>query len=353
MRRYIVRRLLLLVPLLVGVSALTFALIHLAPGDPLSTQFGLNPRGMEPETVERLRAQLGLNEPLPVQYFRYLGGLLRGDMGRSLTTRTPVSQEILARFPATLELAIATEALVLLVAIPLGVLSAVAVSPRSAASYSPAPPVLRRRWARHSAASYSPAPPVPRRRWARLVDALCSGGALLGVSMPSFWFGIMLMLLFAQSLGWLPSTGRGDGTLVGALKALVLPAVTLGAGLMGLVARVTRSQLLEVLSQDHVRTAHAKGLAPRWVLVRHGVRNALIPVVTILGMQAASLLGGAVIVETIFAWPGIGRLAVNAIWRRDYPVIMGTVLVFSVLFVLTNLGVDILYTLIDPRIRYD
>ena len=367
MRRYIVRRLLLLPLLLLGVSALTFALIHLAPGDPLSTQFGLNPRGMEPETVERLRAQLGLNDPLPVQYFRYLGSLLRGDLGRSLATRTPVSQEILARFPATLELAIATQALVLLVAIPLGVLSAVAVSPwspappvlrrrwarHSAAPYSPATPVLRRRWARHSAASYSPAPPVPRRRWARLVDALCSGGALLGVSMPSFWFGIMLMLLFAQSLGWLPSTGRGDGTLVGALKALVLPAVTLGAGLMGLVARVTRSQLLEVLSQDHVRTAHAKGLAPRWVLVRHGVRNALIPVVTILGMQAASLLGGAVIVETIFAWPGIGRLAVNAIWRRDYPVIMGTVLVFSVLFVLTNLGVDILYTLIDPRIRYD
>jgi len=329
LRRYIVRRLLLLVPLLVGVSALTFALIHLAPGDPLSTQFGLNPRGMEPETVERLRAQLGLNEPLPVQYFRYLGGLLRGDMGRSLTTRTPVGQEILARFPATLELAIATQALVLLVAIPLGVLSAVAVSPRS------------------------PAPPVARRRWARLVDALCSGGALLGVSMPSFWFGIMLMLLFAQNLGWLPSTGRGDGTLVGALKALVLPAVTLGAGLMGLVARVTRSSLLEVLGQDHVRTAHAKGLAPRWVLVRHGVRNALIPVVTILGMQAASLLGGAVIVETVFAWPGIGRLAVNAIWRRDYPVIMGTVLVFSLVFVLMNLGVDVLYTLLDPRIRYD
>ena len=315
MKRYIVRRLLLLAPLLLGVSALTFALIHLAPGDPLSTQFGLNPRGMEPETVERLRAQLGLNDPLPVQYFRYLGSLLRGDMGRSLATRTSVSQEILARFPATLELAIATQALVLLVAIPLGVLSAV--------------------------------------KRGSLVDALCSGGALLGVSMPSFWFGIMLMLLFAQKLGWLPSTGRGDGTLVGALKALVLPALTLGAGLMGLVARVTRSQLLEVLSQDHVRTAHAKGLAPPWVLIRHGVRNALIPVVTILGMQAASLLGGAVIVETVFAWPGIGRLAVNAIWRRDYPVIMGTVLVFSVLFVLTNLGVDILYTLIDPRIRYD
>jgi len=315
LKRYIVRRLLLLAPLLLGVSALTFALIHLAPGDPLSTQFGLNPRGMEPETVERLRAQLGLNDPLPVQYFRYLGSLLRGDMGRSLATRTSVSQEILARFPATLELAIATQALVLLVAIPLGVLSAV--------------------------------------KRGSLVDALCSGGALLGVSMPSFWFGIMLMLLFAQKLGWLPSTGRGDGTLVGALKALVLPALTLGAGLMGLVARVTRSQLLEVLSQDHVRTAHAKGLAPPWVLIRHGVRNALIPVVTILGMQAASLLGGAVIVETVFAWPGIGRLAVNAIWRRDYPVIMGTVLVFSVLFVLTNLGVDILYTLIDPRIRYD
>ena len=171
--------------------------------------------------------------------------------------------------------------------------------------------------------------------------------------MPSFWFGIMLMLLLSLQLGWLPSGGRGDGTLIGGLKALIMPALTLAVGMMGLVTRIMRSSMLEVLGQDYMRTASAKGLTPRLVLVRHGLRNALIPVVTIIGIQFAALLGGTIIVETIFSWPGIGRLAVNAIWRRDYPVIMGTVLVFSATFVLVNLLVDILYTFIDPRIRYD
>jgi len=314
-KRYIVQRLLFLIPLLLAISLLTFLMVHLAPGDPISTQFGMNPRGMEQATIERMREQLGLNDPLPMQYLRYLSSLLRGDMGNSLTTKTPVSDEILVRLPATIQLALASMVVVLLVAIPLGIVS-----------------VVKR---------------------GSLVDNLCMGGALLGVSMPSFWFGIMMMLLFSLKLGWLPSTGRGDGTAVGALKALIMPALTLGTGLMGLVTRLTRSSMLEVLNQDYMRTAHAKGLAPWLVLVRHGLRNALIPVVTILGIQFASLLGGAVIVETIFAWPGIGRLAVNAIWRRDYPVIMGTVLIFSVVFVLANLLVDILYTYLDPRIRYD
>lgn len=315
MARYILQRLLLLIPLLLGVSVITFAMVHLAPGDPISTQFGLNPRGMEQETIERLRTELGLNDPLPAQYLRYLGNLLRGDMGRSLTTRTPVSREILARMPATVQLTIAAMVIVLLVAIPLGVLSAV--------------------------------------RRGSPVDHLSMGGALLGVSVPSFWFGIMLMLLFALKLGWLPSSGRGDGSLGDTLRSLTMPAITLGTGLMGLVTRITRSSMLEVLDQDYVRTARAKGLTPRLVLVRHGLRNALIPVVTVLGMQFAGLLGGAVIIETVFAWPGMGRLAVNAIFRRDYPLIMGTVLVFAVISVLTNLVVDILYTFIDPRIRYD
>ena len=171
--------------------------------------------------------------------------------------------------------------------------------------------------------------------------------------MPSFWFGIMLMLLFTLKLGWLPSTGRGDGTFLGALKALIMPALTLGTGMMGLVTRLMRSSMLEILGQDYMRTAHAKGLMPRVVLIRHGMRNALIPVITVIGGQFASLLGGAVIIESVFAWPGIGRLAVDSISRRNYPVIMGTVLVFSVTFVLTNLLIDILYTVVDPRIRYD
>jgi ABC-type dipeptide/oligopeptide/nickel transport system permease component len=186
-----------------------------------------------------------------------------------------------------------------------------------------------------------------------IVDKLGMSGALLGVSMPSFWVGIMLMLLFSLQLGWLPSSGRGDGTTVGTIKALILPALTLGMALMGLTTRLMRSSMLEVLGQDYMQTARAKGLRSTIVLNRHGLRNALIPVVTIVGLQFASLLGGAVIVETIFAWPGIGRLAVNAILRRDYPVIMGTVLVFAVVFILMNLLVDLFYTLIDPRINFD
>lgn len=314
MRRYIIERVLLLIPLLFGISILTFALVHVAPGDPIATQFGLDLRGIEPETIARMRQQLGLNDPVPVQYLRYIRNLLRGDMGTSLSTKSPVAKEIFQRFPATIQLAGASMAVVLVLSIPLGIISA-----------------LKR---------------------ASVLDNLAMGGALLGVSMPSFWFGIMLILLFGLKLGWLPTAGRGEG-LGGTLRSLVLPAVTLGTGMMGLVTRITRSSMLEVLGQDYIRTAHAKGLAPMTVIIRHGLRNALIPVITILGIQFAGLLGGAVIVETIFAWPGMGRLAVNAIWRRDYPVIMGCVLVFAALFVLANLMVDILYTLIDPRIRYD
>jgi peptide/nickel transport system permease protein len=313
--RYIVTRLIILVPLLLGVSVLTFLLVHLAPGDPISTQFGLDPRGQDTETMERLREELGLNDPLPVQYWNYLRNLLQGDMGNSISTKSPVSQEILSRLPATIQLALAAIILVLLISIPLGIISAV--------------------------------------KRGSITDNLAMGGALLGVSMPAFWFGIMLMLLLSLQLGWLPSGGRGDGTFVGGLKALFMPALTLAVGMMGLVTRIMRSSMLEVLGQDYMRTAKAKGLTPRLVLLRHGLRNSLIPVVTILGIQFAALLGGTIIVETIFSWPGIGRLAVNAIWRRDYPVIMGTVLVFSATFVLVNLLVDVLYTFIDPRIRYD
>jgi len=314
-QQYILRRLLILFPLLLAISLITFFLINMAPGDPISAKFGLEIKDLEPERIEQIREELGLNDPLPVQYMRYLGNLLRGDMGQSLTTKRPVSEEILSRFPATLQLTAAAMLFVLLVAIPLGIISAV--------------------------------------KRGSLVDNLCMAGGLLGVSMPSFWFGIMLMLLFTLKLGWLPSTGRGDGTFLGALKALIMPALTLGTGMMGLVTRLMRSSMLEILGQDYMRTAHAKGLMPRVVLIRHGMRNALIPVITVIGGQFASLLGGAVIIESVFAWPGIGRLAVDSISRRNYPVIMGTVLVFAVTFVLVNLLVDILYTVVDPRIRYD
>jgi peptide/nickel transport system permease protein len=315
LKRYIAQRLLLLIPLLLGISMCTFAIAHLAPGDPIATQFGLNPRGMDQATVERLRRELGLNDSLPEQYLRYLGNLLRGDLGRSLTTRAPVLHEIASRFPATLELAIAAMLLAVVVALPLGIASAV--------------------------------------RRGTAADHLTMVGAVVGMSVPGFWLGIMLMLLFSLKLGLLPSAGRGSGSLLTALESLILPAVTLATGILGLVTRLMRGSMLEVLGQDYVRTARAKGLGPRLVLVRHALRNALVPTVTTLGVQFAALLGGTVIVETVFAWPGIGRLAVNAIWRRDYPVILGTVLVFSVVVVLTNLVTDILCTMLDPRIRYE
>jgi peptide/nickel transport system permease protein len=218
------------------------------------------------------------------------------------------------RFPATIQLAAASMLVVIIIAIPLGVISA-----------------------------------QRRGSW---LDNLAMGASLFGVSMPNFWVGIMLILLFALWLDWLPSGGRGDEP-VEMLKSLILPAITLGTSMAGLVTRLTRSSMLEVLNQDYIRTATSKGLKQRTVLLRHGLRNALIPVVTMLGVQFASLLSGAVIVETIFSWPGMGRFAVNAIWRRDYPVIMGTVLVFATIFIFVNLVVDFLYVFLDPRIRYD
>jgi peptide/nickel transport system permease protein len=314
MVRYIFRRLLLMIPLLLAVSLLTFILIRLVPGDPVSAQFGLDPERMDIQQLDRIREELGLNDPLPIQYLRYLGNVVRGDFGRSLSTRREVGPDILQRLPATIQLAVASMIVVILIAIPLGIISA------------------------HKRGSW--------------LDNLAMGASLFGVSMPNFWVGTMLILLFSLTLGWLPSVAQGE-SITDRLKALILPAVTLGTSLAGLMTRMTRSSMLEVLGQDYIRTAHAKGLKHRTVLIRHGLRTALIPVVTILGVQFASLLSGAVIVETIFAWPGMGRLAVNAIWRRDYPVIMGCVLVFATIFALANLIVDVLYTFLDPRIRYE
>ena len=235
-------------------------------------------------------------------------------MGQSITSRTPVLDEIAARFPATLELAALGMLMTVVVAVPLGVFAAI--------------------------------------KRGSLFDNVLMAGALFGVSIPSFWFGVMVILVFGLWLGWLPISGRGDGPIYQRLEYLVLPSLTLAIGLMGIVSRMVRSSVIEVLGLDYIRTARAKGLKSRTVLVRHAIRNALIPVITIMGLQFAGLLGGAIIIETIFAWPGIGRLAVNAIWRRDYPVIMGTVLIFSFTFILANLLVDILYTVLDPRIRY-
>ncbi len=296
MTTYIIRRLILLPLLVLGISLIVFVLVHLAPGDPISTQFGMRLSGMDQAQIDRMREDLGLNDPILVQYVRYMGRLLRGDMGESISTHTPVFKEIMDRFPATIELTLTAMIIQILISIPLGIISA-----------------LKR---------------------GSLLDNALMGGALFGVSMPSFWLGIMLILLFSLTLGWLPTAGRGDGPLYERLNYLILPSLTLAVGMMAINSRMMRSSMLEVLGQDYVRTAHAKGLKKWYVLVKHALPNSLIPIVTLMGMQFAYLLGGAVVIETVFAWPGIG-------------------LIFSLIFIIMNLIVDILYTVIDPRIRYD
>jgi ABC-type dipeptide/oligopeptide/nickel transport system permease component len=315
MINYVIRRVMIIPVLLIGITLVVFLLIQFAPGDPIMAQYGLNLAQADPAKIARVRAELGLDDPIMVQYGRYLWNLLHGNMGQSITTKTPVFEEMMARFPATLELTIASMFIVIIFSIPLGIVAA-----------------LKR---------------------GSLIDNILMAFSLFGVSMPSFWLGIMLILIFGLWLGWLPIAGRGDGSLLHRLPNLVLPAVTLGFAIMGLNSRIMRSSMLEVLGQDYVRTAHAKGVASGIVLRRHALRNALIPILTLMGVQFAGLLGGAVIIEMIFAWPGIGRLAVNATFRRDYPVIMGTVLVFAFIFIIANLLVDILYTVVDPRIRLD
>jgi peptide/nickel transport system permease protein len=304
----------MMIPMLLMISLFTFVMLQLAPGDPIAAMYGADPENARPENIERIREEMGLNDPLPLQYLRYLGNLLKGDLGRSISTKREIGPEILQRYPATLELAITTIIVVIIISIPLGIISA-----------------------------------QKRGSW---IDNLATLISLFGVSMPNFWFGIMLILLFSLTLGWLPSVGRGEGLVDGA-KSIILPAITLGTSLAGLVTRLTRSSILEVLDQDYIRTARAKGLQNNAVMFRHALRNAMIPVLTVLGIQFASLLSGTVIVETVFSWPGMGRFAVNAIWRRDYPVIMSTVLIFSATFILVNLLIDVLYAVVDPRIRYD
>ncbi|MCL6449547.1 MAG: ABC transporter permease [Armatimonadetes bacterium] len=309
MWRYVTKRLLYLVPVLFGVSIITFGLINLAPGDP--AELILCSGGVEPtkEAVETLRAELGLNDPLYVQYGRWLGKAVHLDLGKSFRTGRPVAEEIFSRFPATLELACAAMAFMVCLALPAGILSALY---------------------RHA-----------------FLDHLSRFGALFGASLPGFWLGLMLIYFFAVKLGVLPVMGRGG------LRHLVLPAVTLGFGLAAVYARILRAGMLEVLGQDYIRVARAKGLKEKWVIGRHALKNALLPAVTLLGMSCGHLLGGAVIVETIFAWPGVGKFAVDAIFNRDYPVIQGYAFFMAAVFVLVNLLVDISYVFLDPRIRLE
>ena len=305
MRRYIFRRLLLSLPVLLGVATLVFLLIHLIPGDPIDLMLGETAREAD---KEQLRRELRLDRPLPEQYGIFLSGLVRGDLGQSLHSHQPVAVAIGQRLPATVELALAALLFACALALPLGMLSAV----RRDTGWD------------YAALSF----------------------AMLGAAMPNFWLGPLLIMGFALVLDWLPVSGR-DG-----VGAVILPAVTLGSGMAAILMRMTRASLLDALGQDHVMVARAKGLSPVRVLARYGLRPAALPLLTLIGLQLGSLLAGAIITETIFAWPGLGRLTVQAILSRDYPLAQGCVLVIAAGYVLVNLLTDLLYAVADPRIRY-
>lgn len=306
MTRYLVRRLLLTIPVLLGVATLVFALIHLVPGDPAQAMLG---EGASQEEVLRLRTSLGLDRPLLAQYTAFLGGLVRGDLGTSFRYNAPVTEQIASRLGNTAKLALAAMAVAILFAVPLGIIAA----------------VFHGRAPDHAAMTL----------------------ALAGISMPNFWLGPLLAILFAVYLGWLPVSGTGS------LAHLVLPAITLGAALSAILARMTRASVLEELRELYVLAARARGLSGARAVLRHAFRNSLIPVVTIIGLQFGAVLTGTIITETIFAWPGLGRLLIQAINFRDYPLVQGCILFISVTYVLMNLLTDLTYGLLDPRIRYE
>jgi peptide/nickel transport system permease protein len=315
MGAYVIRRLLGLIPVLLGITLVVFFLMQLIPGDVAQAMLGLMAR---PEDVARLREELGLNQPIYVQYLKWLGHVVQGDFGISLQQRTEVLPFVLERFKNTLILTIAATIISLLIGLPTGIISATK--------------------------QYS------------IFDRVSMIIALFGNSMPAFWLGLMAILIFSLRLGWFPTGGMypvvGEKTFTELLRHLVLPAVTLGAASAAITARITRSSMLEVIRQDYVRTARAKGLSERAVLTRHTLKNALLPILTVVSFQFGFLLGGAVLTETVFNWPGIGLALYNAISFRDYPIVQGGVLVVAVAFVIVNLITDLLYSLIDPRIRY-
>ncbi len=294
----------MLIPIVLGVVTLVFFLIHMIPGDPVEIMLGEQARAIDKES---LRHELKLDRPLAEQYMLYLKGLAQGEMGRSIHSREQVLSVVLERFPATLILTLAAMIVAVLIAIPLGILSAT--------------------------------------RQYSLIDNVSMFFALLGISMPNFWLGPLLILFFSIWLGILPVSGMGG------LQHLILPAITLGTALAAILTRMTRASVLEVIREQYIVTARAKGLAEKAVLYKHALKNALIPVITILGLQFGALLSGSIITETIFSWPGIGRLVIQAINQRDYPVIQGCVLFISLSYVLVNLMTDLLYGVVDPRIR--
>jgi ABC-type dipeptide/oligopeptide/nickel transport system permease component len=334
MKWYIIKRLLQIIPVVLGVTLIAFALIHLAPGDPVITMLGQHATQHE---IDEARTKFGLDQPVYIQYFIWLSDVLHGDLGRSIISHEQVTIEIGSRFPNTIELAIAAMIFAILIGVIAGIVSATK---------------------QYSVADYS-----------------VMGVALFGISMPVFWLGIMLMMIFGVFLGWLPIGGRidllipfnritgfmvfdsiitGNGAaLISVLIHLILPAIALGTIPMAIIARTTRSSMLEILRQDFIRTERAKGLSERKVIYKHAIRNAMVPVVTVIGLNFGLLLSGAILTETVFSWPGVGRLIVDSVYERDYPLVIGCILVFALVFVIVNLITDLLYTYIDPRIHYD
>ena len=306
MLQYVIKRLLSTIPVLLGISLLLFFMLRMLPGDPAQVLAG---QMATPEEIENIRHQLGLDRPIHVQYAFFLGRLALFDLGRSARTQNPVTEEIWARLPNTILLAVVAITLACLFGIPAGIISAV--------------------------------------RPYTWTDYVVTSSALFGISMPVFWLGLMLVVIFAIMLNWLPAGGTGSW------KHVILPSLTLAAFTVAFIARMTRASMIEVLSQDYTTTARSKGLKEQVVIIKHALKNALIPIITVVGLQFGLLLGGAVLTETVFAWPGLGRLIVDSILARDYPVIQGTILVFGLLYILVNLVVDLLYAYVDPRIRYE
>ncbi|MBI3740790.1 MAG: ABC transporter permease [Chloroflexi bacterium] len=313
MTRYISKRLLAMLPVLFLVSFVVFMLLHLTPGDPALIMLG---EEATPQNLAALRHELGLDQPLPLQFLSWMEHIVRGDLGRSIRTHQQVLEAIVERLPVTIELTALAMLISLFIALPTGIISAT--------------------------------------RRNSFLDLFSTTGALLGISMPNFFLAILLIFIFAVTLRWLPPIGYTpiQKDLLENIRGMILPAITLGAAASAIVARLTRSSLLEVLSQDYVRTAQAKGLAERTIIYTHALKNAMIPVVTIIGLQIGALIGGAVITETIFVLPGVGSLVVDSIFRRDYPLVQGAVLFISIAHLFVNLVVDILYAFLDPRIRY-
>lgn len=306
MLKYTLQRLIMLIPVLLGVSLLTFALVHLTPGDPVTIAFGTQEKNKE--VIEQIRQELGLNDPLPVQYGRYVWNVMHGDFGTSIIGRRDVLDDILDRVPSTLQLTVVAMLIAVAIGVPLGAFAAINRS--------------------------------------GFFDGASMTGALLGLSLPNFWIAIVFVLVFGVRLKWVSVTGNAKGPL-----DLILPALCLALAPLAVLARLTRGSVLEVMGEDYVRTARAKGLQEKLVLTRHVLRNSLIPIVTVIGLQFAAMLGGAVFIENVFARPGLGNFALKAISMRDYPQIQGVVLFTALVYVVINLAIDLLYGVIDPRVR--